>query len=221
MTKSGDRHFSSGASPDCALGGPDDRCSRDGGPICVVQAVSPLTPWGGYLGFVIAGAGIVAYLGLNQPQSLIPAWALMALIVMPPQNFDDTIITWLQHRTASFSSRLLDVLGVDHVREGVLIEIASKTLFVEEACSGVQSLFSLMAVAAVLAVWHRRPLVHTVLLLISAFLGAGAMNVLRTVAIVYGLDQVGIDLLSEPQHTILGWRCLFSLSDGCCAAIHF
>ncbi len=169
-----------------------------------IWAFHPVTPWGGYLGLLVAGFGMVIYVGGSRPVSLVPAWALMALILMPPENKDDQLITYLQQRTASFTSLLLDFLGVDHVREGVIIEIASKKLFVEEACSGVQSLFSLLAVAAVLAVWHSRSIVHMVLLFVSAVAGAGAINVLRTVSIVYGLDQLGIDLLGEPQHSILG-----------------
>ncbi len=169
-----------------------------------IWAFPTVTPWGGYLGLLVAGFGVVMYVGGSRPVSLVPAWALMALILMPPENADDQLITYLQQRTASFTSQLLDLMGVDHVREGVLIEVAAKKLFVEEACSGVQSLFSLLAVAAVLAVWHSRSLVHTLLLFVSAVAGAGAVNVLRTVSIVYGLDRLGVDLLGEPQHTILG-----------------
>jgi exosortase len=169
-----------------------------------IRVFSPVTPWGGYLGLLVAGFGAVLYVGGGRPISLIPAWALMALILMPPGNADDHLITYLQQRTASFTSQLLDLIGVDHVREGVLIEIGSRTLFVEEACSGVQSLFSLLAVAAVLSVWHSRSLFQTLCLFGAAVLGAGAINVLRTVAIVYGLDQLNIDLLKEPQHTVLG-----------------
>ena len=170
-----------------------------------IWAFPTITPWGGYLGLLVAGFGIAMYLGQGRLVSLVPVWALMALILMPPENADDQLITYLQQRTASFTSQLLDLLGVDHIREGVMIEITSRKLFVEEACSGVQSLFSLLAVAAVLAVWYSRSVVHTALLIVAAIAGAGAVNVLRTVSIVYGLDKVGIDLLSEPQHTILGF----------------
>jgi exosortase len=185
-----------------------------------IWAFPTITPWGGYLGLLIAGFGVVMYVGQGLPKSLIPVWALMALILMPPENADDQLITYLQQRTASFTSQLLDLLSVDHIREGVMIEIASRKLFVEEACSGVQSLFSLLAVAAVLAVWYSRSLVHTVLLIVAAVAGAGAVNVLRTVTIVYGLDKVGIDLLSEPQHSILGFA-VFLIAIGwliCCDA---
>lgn len=170
-----------------------------------LRAFPVITPWGGYLGLLVAGFGVAMYVGQGRPMSLVPAWALMALILMPPENADDQLITYLQQRTASFTSELLDLLGVDHIREGVMIEISSKKLFVEEACSGVQSLFSLLAVAAVLAVWYSRSLMHTALLVVAAVAGAGAVNVLRTVAIVYGLDKVGVDLLSEPRHSFLGF----------------
>lgn len=169
-----------------------------------IWAFPLVTPWGGYFGLLIAGLGAALYLSDGRQVSLVPAWLLMALILMPPENRDDQLIAYLQQSTAAFTSQLLDFLGVDHIREGVLIEIDSRKLFVEEACSGVQSLFSLLAVAAVLAVWNHRSLVHTLLLFLAAIAGAGGTNVLRTVSIVYGLDRVGIDLLAEPQHSILG-----------------
>jgi exosortase len=177
--------------------------------LAAIRAFPTVTPWGGYLGLLVAGFGVVMYVGQGRPLSLVPAWTLMALILMPPENADDQLITYLQQRTASFTSQILDLLGVDHIREGVMIEIAAKKLFVEEACSGVQSLFSLLAVAAVLAVWYSRSLMHTALLIVAAVAGAGAVNVLRTVAIVYGLDKVGVDLLSEPRHSIVGFIVFF------------
>ena len=41
----------------------------------------------------------------------------------------------------------MDLTQILHVRRGNIIEIASKPLFVEEACSGVDSQYALMAVA--------------------------------------------------------------------------
>jgi exosortase len=173
-------------------------------------AVQLSSPWVSYVGFLIAGLGAVEYVGRGRV-ILWPIWALLAIVLRPPGNLDSELITFLQLRTAYLSSAALDLLGIAHVQEGVLIDLGTRTLFVEETCSGIQSLFSLLAVAAVFAVWNFRSLPHLLLLLLLAVIGAGAMNIVRTVGIVYALERIGVDLLAEPQHTIFG-VVLFGLS---------
>src|SRR5687768_4350514 len=56
-----------------------------------IWAFPTITPWGGYLGLLIAGFGVVMYVGQGLPKSLLPVWALMALILMPPENADDPL----------------------------------------------------------------------------------------------------------------------------------
>lgn len=169
------------------------------------------SPWLGYLALVLMLGGVLQWASGAAWRSLLPAWLLLFLVMRPPLRLDESLIRWLQQKTAAESSRILDMLKIDHVREGVLIEIPGRTLFVEEACSGVQSLFSLVTMAAVLAVWNRRPVLWSLLLIVAAIVGAGATNILRTVSIVVGLERFEVDLLAEPQHTILG-LIVFGLS---------
>ncbi|MBX3441145.1 MAG: exosortase U [Planctomyces sp.] len=167
-------------------------------------ALALFSPWLGYVAFIVAGAGVLCLLSGPGWRDVRMPWLTLLLALRPPMKLDEVLITRLQRATASSSSQLLDWLGVDHVRAGVLIEIPKKMLFVEEACSGVQSLFSLITMAVLLAVWHRRSLVWACLLVAAAAVGAAAMNVVRTVSIVYALDRWDVDLLAEPGHTVLG-----------------
>lgn len=174
------------------------------GLVIEAAAISLFSPWLGYIAFIVIGAGLLWHLTGRECRRFLAAWALLLLVVRPPLEQDLRLISWLQHSTARQSSAILDVLNADHIREGVLIQIPGRTLFVEEACSGVQSLFSLIAMAGLMVVWNRRPALWSLLLFGAAAVGAAAMNIVRTVTIVCFLDRYKVDLLLEPQHTLLG-----------------
>ena len=98
----------------------------------------------------------------------------------------------------------MDLTNIVHVRRGNIIEVPSKPLFVEEACSGVDSQYALMAVAGVLLLLGRAHwwvgLVTILTVPIWAILG----NLLRIYLIVIGLEWFGIDLSHGTIHTFLG-----------------
>ena len=74
-----------------------------------------------------------------------------------PCNFDYVLITKLQQYSAIYTSRLLDLAGLGHHMNGVVISIPGmKDYGIEEACSGIQSFFTLMLVAMIFVVASRR-----------------------------------------------------------------
>src|SRR5580698_4662602 len=96
---------------------------------------------------------------------LAPVWLYLWLAMPLPLGQDNLLVRALQPTTTEASSRLLDLIGVPHVREGNLVTIPGKRLFVDESCSGIHSLYSALACTAFLAIWLRRGAVHTFLLL--------------------------------------------------------
>src|SRR5436853_413288 len=84
---------------------------------------------------------------------LAPAWFFLWLLIPPPLNLDQRLVTRLQTFTARQSSRLLDQLGVLHVMQGNVVVIPHKHLLVEEACSGINSLFSMLACTLFFVLW--------------------------------------------------------------------
>jgi exosortase/archaeosortase family protein len=99
---------------------------------------------------------------------------------------------------------LLDLLGVYHVMAGNVVEVGGRRLLVEEACSGVNSLFSALACTLFFAMLVRRPLVHTALLLASAVGWVLAANALRVAAVAYVAVRWGADLSDGWRHQALG-----------------
>ncbi len=85
--------------------------------------------------------------------------AALPLFVFLPLPFgrDTTLITTLQRQSAWLTSRLLDLLGLGHYLDGTQILVPGKPGYgIEEACSGVQSFFTLLFIAIVMMVVFRR-----------------------------------------------------------------
>lgn len=65
---------------------------------------------------------------------------LVGLICLPQGVLQDTVLIALQRGAAGMASWALDLLGIAHFAQGVVLELPGGTLFVEEACSGMRSL---------------------------------------------------------------------------------
>jgi exosortase/archaeosortase family protein len=100
---------------------------------------------------------------------------------------------------------VLDVVGVRHLPQGNVIELPGHRLFVDEACSGVNSLFVLFAATAVFVVAARRPLVWSALLLATSAFWAAVANTARVTTIAIAQTRYDLDLSSGWQHQTLGF----------------
>jgi len=133
---------------------------------------------------------------------------LPALLVRLPQNRDVQLTDLLQSVTTEISSRLLLRLDYLHLRQGNVLEFADKRFMVEEACSGVQSLFTILFLAAFIVCWKRRSLAYAAFFIPSGVLFAGIMNVMRITAIAVAWESWRIDLSTGVLHDVIGYACL-------------
>ncbi len=81
----------------------------------------------------------------------------------------------------------------------------------DEACSGIDSLYALAAVAIALVVWNRSSLAVGVATLATVPAWAWLGNSIRIVFIAFLLETYEIDLTKGWPHTILG-LCIFPLT---------
>ncbi len=183
------------------------------------------SPWLGALAFVCnLGAFLfshfaipaVAKAGLEEsPIDTIPVsrslgslWPISWMLLPLPMNLDQELTNWLQIRSSRLSSYLLDYLDIPHLQMGNVLEIASGRLFVEEACSGVQSLFTLIFAAILLVSALRRSPWTLPFYVLFAMVCAGIMNVVRILSVAVALHHYGVDLSTGWQHDLLGYVCL-------------
>ena len=103
----------------------------------------------------------------------------------------------------------MNIIGVDHIRAGNVIEpLGESSLMVEEACSGVQSMFTLLFLASMISVSARYKIVRTIALLLLAVFWSGVMNTARVVSIVVARTWYDVDLISGTPHELLGYAVL-------------
>lgn len=133
-----------------------------------------------------------------------PAFVLLAVITPPPGQLDTVLTLRLQRISVVIASRTLDMLGIFHVVNMNTLEVDGQRFLVEEACSGIQSLFSILAFATFYSIWNYRGFFRTVLLLSGAVVFDLSLNVFRICLGVIAKITGDIDLLNGTPHEILG-----------------
>ena len=123
-----------------------------------------------------------------------------------PFGLDSRFVLSMQTVTSRWSSWVLDFLGVYHQLSGNVVEIAGNRLLVEEACAGVNSLFSLVACCLFLIFYLRRPGVRAVLLVAATLGWVLVCNVVRVTMIAIAADRWHYDLATGWRHDALASR---------------
>jgi exosortase len=174
-----------------------------------------------WLGAVAAlatmAAATYAVGGVTLCGRLAPSWVLLWLAVPPPLELDRDLILWLQSETTRWSSAVLDLLGVFHLTAGHVIEIDGRRLFVDQACSGVNSLFSVLACTLFLIFLAGRPLLRAALLLAAALVWVLLANVARVAGVALILFRWDVDLSTGWRHDAFGLM-LFACAVGLIAS---
>ncbi|MDB4614415.1 exosortase U [bacterium] len=177
--------------------------------ICLAVATAAVSPWISWLAFVLAcGSFLIRLTDQQTGGSLLYLWIPIWLTLRLPLNHDLDAIHWLQSFTSIVSGRFLDACGCVHLMSGNVLELPGRTLLVEEACSGVQSLFTMLFLAAIFSAIERRGLLRTFGLLVAAVFWTLFLNVVRVFTIAMALTKFNIDLSSGWMHECLGFGVL-------------
>lgn len=171
----------------------------------LVLATLLWSPWFAAVGALIGAAGLLWWAGgRSMLGTMAPPLVLLLTIVPPPAHLDERFTLWLRAVATAVSTRLLDVLGVIHVRSGNVIELPQRTLLVEEACSGINSVLFTAAACLCYLFWRRRRLASFILCLPAIFAFVLLGNICRITIGALVDYRTGIDLLSGRPHEALG-----------------
>lgn len=134
-------------------------------------------------------------------------WLLTWLLLPPPLDRDKMFVAKLQLFSSDLTSRVLDGIGIMHILRGNIFEMITdppKNLFVDQACSGIVSLVSIVTCIGIYVVWQQRGLVHFMLLIVFGVIWTILMNSIRlaTIGITWAWYQY--DLSGGVPHTLLG-----------------
>jgi exosortase B len=171
-------------------------------------------------------AGAVLLL-LKGQQALRAAWFpvfYLVFMVPLPGTVVDALTEPLKHWISIIVVDLLHAVGYPIGRSGVMITVGRYELLVADACSGLNSMFSLAALGALfIHIMGRKSRLHTALLVLAIVPIAFAANIVRVVSLVlityhFG-DAAGQGFLHGAAGIVLMLVALlaFFALDGCLA----
>lgn len=131
-----------------------------------------------------------------------------------PMNLDVQLIGVLQSSSSWACSMALDALTVPNFRLANVIEVRDRQLFVEEACSGIGSMFALLAAASLLLLVNGRSLMVSAITLFSVPVWAMLGNFVRLLAIALAQHIYERDLSHGTDHEILGMATFLLAAGG-------
>ncbi len=173
--------------------------------LCVV-AVKTSSHWIGLISCIASLWTTVWLFGGRQgAETFRGPFFFLALLVPLPLNLDLKLVNELQRVAAWLASGGLDFLGLRHAVSGVAIRTAEKGYMVEEACSGVHSLFSAVSALVFWGIFCRYSLVRLFILATQAVFWVLVVNAIRVFLIVYVDSRWQIALDSGWRHDALGF----------------
>jgi exosortase len=155
---------------------------------------------------VVVLAGIVWYCaGVAALRQLSAPFAFLLIAIPLPALVVNAITLPLQLVASRIAELTLTALSVPVFREGNLLALPSSTLEVAEACSGLRSLVSLAAIAAMLAWTMRRGATARAVLVASTVPIAVVMNGLRIAVTGLMVESWGPAFGKGGWHELTGW----------------
>jgi exosortase len=154
---------------------------------------------------LVIAALIVLFFGWRWQRELLFPWAFLALMIPIPSIVFTQITFPLQILASRVASLLLPWLGVPVLREGNVIQLPAMALEVAEACSGIRSLLSLIALAIIYGYLLEKRTWPRVVLALAAVPIAVAANSLRIVGTGLLVQYWNPDKAEGFFHTFSGW----------------
>lgn len=163
------------------------------------------SPWLGAVATLVMLMSVIYSIGGRAlAWRLLPAWAFLCLIIPPPLELDYKLISLLQTLTSRVSSPVLDMLNVYHAMEGNVVSVSGQRLLVEQACSGIHSLFVVFTCTLFFVFWSKTSAIRGIVLLLASVIWVLLGNVVRVVTVAFFKTHRGVDLSTGWRHELLG-----------------
>lgn len=175
---------------------------------------------------VIATSLILYFFGAKAMRALM--FPIGFLIFMIPPPFLNDVGYQLQSMSTHGSTALLRMLGLDVTMDGSQIILDNSVFDIAPACSGMHSLISLLALAALFAYIVTAPLHKKIVLFLVAVPLAIIANILRITSLILIANHYDADVvtgwvhdMSSPAAFLLALFCLVLLAKilGCSIAM--
>jgi exosortase D (VPLPA-CTERM-specific) len=171
------------------------------------------------LSLLVLLTGLVLFiLGPQFLRVLAVPLLLLLFMIPPPQILFNAVAFPLQGFAARAAEGVLRILGIPVLREGNVIALASTTLEVAEACSGIRSLITLLALAATMACLTGMRAWRGLALVAAAVPIAVIANAARVAGTGILAHHYGPRVADGFFHTVSGWL-LFLVASVLLAAV--
>jgi exosortase len=167
------------------------------------RALDSLTLQVPALVMAVAGAVLLAF-GPHVLRAAAFPVAFLALMMPLPPQIVQTITLPIQHFGAWLASTVMSVLGVPHLRDGIILELPNVTLAVVEGCNGLRFLMALVTLTAAFAQATLRRWQDKVLLAAAAIPVALLANATRVTVVTLAGYYVGAHAASGLTHHSIG-----------------
>jgi exosortase len=147
---------------------------------------------------------IAAFYGLRMVKELLFPLAVLALSIAPPTFVYEVVTLKLQLLSSQLGEFFLELFGFSVLREGNILELAGTKLSVEEACSGLRSMLSILFMCVLYNFFFVRGTPRRALILLTAVPIAILGNAARIVATGIA-SQYNPNLIHGAAHETFGY----------------
>jgi exosortase len=169
--------------------------------------------------FLVSLVGaIVTQRGWRMLRELAYPLGILILMIAPPTFIFERLTLDLQLLASRIGEFCLESLGFSVMREGNILELVGMRLSVEEACSGIRSLFSILFMCVLYNYFFVRGNVMRTLIIVMAVPVAILGNAGRIVATGIA-SQYNRELVQGAAHEAFGYVSVLIAGIGC-VAIH-
>jgi len=163
---------------------------------------------------VVLGGLILFLLGKEFCKTILFPLIFLILMIPLPSILMDRMTFPMQLFASKVAAGALDLIGISVLREGNIIQLSNTSLEVVEACSGIRSLLSLLALSVVFAYFSQKETWRRILIVLSTFPIAIFTNVVRVTGTGILVNRFGDAAVEGFIHGFSGW-ILFLIAFAC------
>ena len=153
---------------------------------------------------IVIGGGILFLVGMPALRRVAFPYAYLFFMVPLPYIVYDSIAFPLKLTAAGVATAVVLLMGIPIYSEGNVIYLESTTLQVADACSGIRSLMSLLALAAAFAYLTQRGKLARWILTLAAIPIAIFTNMVRIVGTAFLTQHYGVEAAMGFFHEFAG-----------------